>query len=107
MGKAPCCEKHGVRRGAWTPEEDEALVDYITKHGHGSWRALPKHAGATKFLSSLLMLFLYGTLCFLSWSFWKFLKLGKSRAYGKSKVVYFFYLTTAVSNFFSMVLNIN
>lgn len=45
MGKAPCCEKHGVKRGAWTPEEDEALVDYINKHGHGSWRTLPKHAG--------------------------------------------------------------
>ncbi|XP_057424181.1 transcription factor MYB17-like [Lotus japonicus] len=45
MGKAPCCEKHGVRRGAWTPEEDEALADYIKKHGHGSWRSLPKHAG--------------------------------------------------------------
>jgi hypothetical protein len=45
MGKTPCCEKHGVRRGAWTPEEDQALVDYINKHGHGSWRTLPKHAG--------------------------------------------------------------
>ncbi|XP_061369527.1 transcription factor MYB17-like [Gastrolobium bilobum] len=45
MGKAPCCEKHGVKRGAWTPEEDLALVDYINKHGHGSWRTLPKHAG--------------------------------------------------------------
>ncbi|XP_020209252.1 transcription factor MYB41 [Cajanus cajan] len=45
MGKAPCCEKHGVRRGAWTPEEDQALVHYINKHGHGSWRTLPKHAG--------------------------------------------------------------
>ncbi|KAK7315028.1 hypothetical protein VNO77_33560 [Canavalia gladiata] len=45
MGKAPCCDKHGVRRGAWTPEEDEALVEYINKHGHGNWRTLPKQAG--------------------------------------------------------------
>ncbi|KAJ1411553.1 SANT/Myb domain [Sesbania bispinosa] len=45
MGKAPCCDKHEVRRGAWTPEEDEALVEYISKHGHGSWRTLPKQAG--------------------------------------------------------------
>ncbi|QCE08212.1 transcription factor MYB41-like isoform X1 [Vigna unguiculata] len=45
MGKAPCCEKHGVKRGAWTPEEDQTLVDYIKEHGHGSWRTLPKHAG--------------------------------------------------------------
>ncbi|KAK2458106.1 transcription factor MYB17 [Trifolium repens] len=48
MGKTPCCEKHGVRRGAWTPEEDQALVDYINKHGYGSWRTLPKHAGLTR-----------------------------------------------------------
>jgi len=46
MGKAPCCEKHGVKRGAWTPEEDQTLVDYIKENGHGSWRTLPKHAGA-------------------------------------------------------------
>ncbi|XP_004496577.1 transcription factor MYB17-like isoform X1 [Cicer arietinum] len=45
MGKAPCCDKHGVKRGAWTPEEDQTLVDYINNHGHGSWRTLPKHAG--------------------------------------------------------------
>ncbi|XP_058079514.1 uncharacterized protein LOC131227722 [Magnolia sinica] len=30
--------------GPWTPEEDQRLVDYIEKHGHGSWRALPKLA---------------------------------------------------------------
>ncbi|XP_016173583.1 myb-related protein Myb4-like [Arachis ipaensis] len=45
MGKAPCCDKHGVKRGSWTPEEDEALVEHIKKHGEGSWRTLPKHAG--------------------------------------------------------------
>ncbi|KAK9291822.1 hypothetical protein L1049_019772 [Liquidambar formosana] len=46
MGRAPCCDKHGVRKGAWTPEEDEILVDYIMKHGtHGTWRSLPKLAG--------------------------------------------------------------
>ncbi|RYR56243.1 hypothetical protein Ahy_A05g021997 [Arachis hypogaea] len=45
MGKTPCCDKHGVRRGAWTPEEDEALIEYIKKHGHGSWRTVPKQAG--------------------------------------------------------------
>ncbi|XP_019451270.1 PREDICTED: transcription repressor MYB6-like [Lupinus angustifolius] len=45
MGKALCCDKQGVRRGAWTPEEDEALVEYIKMNGHGSWRTLPMHAG--------------------------------------------------------------
>ncbi|KAM7527299.1 hypothetical protein LguiB_030709 [Lonicera macranthoides] len=45
MGRAPCCEKMGLKRGAWTREEDQILTDYIRQHGHGNWRALPKQAG--------------------------------------------------------------
>ncbi|XP_074568385.1 transcription factor MYB30-like [Curcuma longa] len=45
MVRAPCCEKEGLNRGQWMPEEDKILVDYIGKHGHGNWRALPKQAG--------------------------------------------------------------
>ncbi|KAH9315541.1 hypothetical protein KI387_024168, partial [Taxus chinensis] len=45
MGRAPCCEKVGLKKGPWTPEEDEKLVAYIQDHGHGSWRALPHKAG--------------------------------------------------------------
>eukprot|EP00250_Pteridium_aquilinum_P010358 c19329_g1_i1 orf=561-2411(-) len=45
MGRAPCCEKVGLKRGPWTPEEDHKLVSYINENGHGSWRALPKKAG--------------------------------------------------------------
>ncbi|CAK9238515.1 unnamed protein product [Sphagnum troendelagicum] len=45
MGRAPCCDKIGLRKGAWTPEEDQKLLAYIQSHGHGSWRALPKQAG--------------------------------------------------------------
>ncbi|XP_054806679.1 transcription factor MYB4-like [Prosopis cineraria] len=45
MVRAPCCEKMGLKRGPWTPEEDHLLVSYIQKHGHGNWRALPKQAG--------------------------------------------------------------
>ncbi|KAH7284020.1 hypothetical protein KP509_34G036000 [Ceratopteris richardii] len=45
MGRAPCCEKVGLKRGPWTPEEDQKLVAYINENGHGSWRALPKKAG--------------------------------------------------------------
>ncbi|KAI3989734.1 hypothetical protein MKX01_009226 [Papaver californicum] len=33
-----------IKKGPWTPEEDEKLIHYIHKHGHGSWRALPKLA---------------------------------------------------------------
>lgn len=45
MGRAPCCEKAGLKKGPWTPEEDKKLVAYIQEHGHGSWRALPQKAG--------------------------------------------------------------
>lgn len=45
MGRAPCCEKKGLKKGPWTPEEDEKLVEYINNHGHGSWRSLPNLAG--------------------------------------------------------------
>ncbi|KAF8006371.1 hypothetical protein BT93_K0616 [Corymbia citriodora subsp. variegata] len=45
MGRAPCCEKVGLKRGPWTPEEDRILMDYIQRHSHGNWRRLPKLAG--------------------------------------------------------------
>ncbi|XP_068645506.1 transcription factor MYB17-like [Aristolochia californica] len=45
MGRAPCCEKQGLKKGPWSPEEDEILVEYINNNGHGSWRSLPKVAG--------------------------------------------------------------
>ncbi|PON61678.1 MYB transcription factor [Parasponia andersonii] len=45
MGRAPCCEKVGLKKGRWTAEEDEILVKYIQANGEGSWRSLPKNAG--------------------------------------------------------------
>ncbi|KAL5774619.1 hypothetical protein ACOSP7_012176 [Xanthoceras sorbifolium] len=45
MGRAPCCEKNGLKKGPWTPEEDQKLIDYVQKHGYGNWRTLPKNAG--------------------------------------------------------------
>nr|XP_029117156.1 transcription factor MYB4 isoform X2 [Elaeis guineensis] len=45
MVRAPCCEKMGLKKGPWTPEEDRILVSYIHRYGHGNWRALPKQAG--------------------------------------------------------------
>nr|CAB3487654.1 unnamed protein product [Digitaria exilis] len=44
MGRAPCCEKMGLKKGPWTPEEDKVLVAHIQRFGHGNWRALPKQA---------------------------------------------------------------
>ncbi|KAJ3676905.1 hypothetical protein LUZ60_002629 [Juncus effusus] len=48
MGRSPCCDENGLKKGPWTPEEDQRLVDYITKNGHGSWRTLPKLAGLNR-----------------------------------------------------------
>ncbi|KAJ1390398.1 SANT/Myb domain [Sesbania bispinosa] len=45
MGRSPCCDKNGLKKGPWTPEEDQKLIDYIQKHGYGNWRLLPKNAG--------------------------------------------------------------
>ncbi|KAE8681772.1 Transcription factor MYB3 [Hibiscus syriacus] len=45
MVRAPCCEKMGLKKGPWAPEEDQILINYIQLHGHGNWRALPKQAG--------------------------------------------------------------
>jgi hypothetical protein len=43
-----CCSKQKVKRGLWSPEEDEKLVKYITAHGHSCWSAVPKHAGTVR-----------------------------------------------------------
>nr|AXP84155.1 transcription factor MYB domain protein 103 [Tapiscia sinensis] len=45
MGRIPCCEKDNVKRGQWTPEEDNKLSSYIAQHGTRNWRLIPKHAG--------------------------------------------------------------
>ncbi|XP_060190120.1 transcription factor MYB4-like [Lycium barbarum] len=45
MVRAPCCEKTGLKKGPWDHEEDQILISYIQKNGHGNWRALPKQAG--------------------------------------------------------------
>ncbi|KAL4567474.1 hypothetical protein LXL04_023058 [Taraxacum kok-saghyz] len=45
MGRAPCCEKMGLKKGPWSHDEDQILTSYIQQHGHPNWRALPKHAG--------------------------------------------------------------
>ncbi|XP_052180057.1 myb-related protein 306-like [Diospyros lotus] len=45
MGRPPCCDKDGVKKGPWTPEEDIILVSYIQEHGPGNWRAVPANTG--------------------------------------------------------------
>lgn len=45
MGRPSCCSKQKLRKGLWSPEEDEKLIRHITKYGHGCWSSVPKLAG--------------------------------------------------------------
>ncbi|XP_020083154.1 protein ODORANT1-like [Ananas comosus] len=46
MGRKPCCDKVGLKKGPWTEEEDKKLVEFIlSNNGHCCWRAVPKLAG--------------------------------------------------------------
>ncbi|BFG26243.1 hypothetical protein CerSpe_125170 [Prunus speciosa] len=48
MVRAPFYDKNGVKKGAWSPEEDNTLRAYIEEHGHLNWRSLPKFAGISR-----------------------------------------------------------
>ncbi|OAY70839.1 Transcription factor MYB86 [Ananas comosus] len=45
MGRHSCCYKQKLRKGLWSPEEDEKLINHIAKYGHGCWSSVPKQAG--------------------------------------------------------------
>ncbi|XP_016515510.1 transcription factor MYB20 [Nicotiana tabacum] len=45
MGRKPCCDKDGVKKGPWSAEEDKKLINFILINGQCCWRSLPKVAG--------------------------------------------------------------
>ncbi|CAH9106164.1 unnamed protein product [Cuscuta europaea] len=45
MGRQPCCDKAGLKKGPWTAEEDKKLITFILNNGQCCWRAVPKLAG--------------------------------------------------------------
>ncbi|XP_047049115.1 transcription factor MYB20-like [Lolium rigidum] len=45
MGRQPCCDKVGLKKGPWTAEEDQKLVSFLIGNGQCCWRAVPKLAG--------------------------------------------------------------
>ncbi|KAG1331369.1 myb-related protein [Cocos nucifera] len=45
MGRQPCCDKIGLKRGPWTMEEDQKLINFIMNNGIHCWRLVPKLAG--------------------------------------------------------------
>nr|URY18969.1 MYB protein [Zanthoxylum bungeanum] len=57
MVRAPTFDKNGIKKGAWSKEEDDKLRAYILKYGHWNWHELPKFAGISR----------YGKSCRLRW----------------------------------------
>uniref|UniRef100_A0A0E0LUS9 MYB family transcription factor n=1 Tax=Oryza punctata TaxID=4537 RepID=A0A0E0LUS9_ORYPU len=45
MGRQPCCDKVGLKKGPWTAEEDQKLIAFLLTNGQCCWRAVPKLAG--------------------------------------------------------------
>ncbi|TKY58873.1 myb proto-oncogene protein [Spatholobus suberectus] len=45
MGRQPCCDKVGLKRGPWTIEEDHKLMNFILNNGIHCWRTVPKLSG--------------------------------------------------------------
>ncbi|KAE8687775.1 Transcription factor MYB34 [Hibiscus syriacus] len=45
MVRAPFYDKDGLKKGEWSPEEDQKLTSYIQRYGHWNWRLLPTFAG--------------------------------------------------------------
>ncbi|KAL8038302.1 hypothetical protein ABFX02_11G097900 [Erythranthe guttata] len=45
MGRQPCCDKVGLKKGPWTCDEDKKLINFILNNGQCCWRSLPKLAG--------------------------------------------------------------
>ncbi|ESR53571.1 hypothetical protein CICLE_v10024439mg [Citrus x clementina] len=42
MVRAPTYNGRGMKKGAWSKEEDDKLRAYILKYGHWNWAQLPK-----------------------------------------------------------------
>jgi hypothetical protein len=45
----------GVRKGAWTYEEDKLLKDCINKYGEGKWHLVPQRAGIINLMLLILL----------------------------------------------------
>lgn len=58
MGHHSCCNQQKVKRGLWSPEEDEKLIRYVTTHGYGCWSEVPEKAGPSFLTFIIITLYL-------------------------------------------------
>jgi len=65
MGHHSCCNQQKVKRGLWSPEEDEKLIRYITTHGYGCWSEVPEKAGLPFFSIFRMKKLIYSSSSFL------------------------------------------
>ncbi|KAI3710380.1 hypothetical protein L2E82_40160 [Cichorium intybus] len=65
VGRHSCCYKQKLRKGLWSPEEDEKLIKHITKFGHGCWNSVLKLASFNSLLISAIIAHLPHLLTFL------------------------------------------
>lgn len=66
MGRQPCCDKVGLKKGPWTSDEDKKLINFILTNGQCCWRAVPKLAGLSSILHfnfNLLFTFSSSNIC--------------------------------------------
>ncbi|KAF8407606.1 hypothetical protein HHK36_006740 [Tetracentron sinense] len=54
MGRQPCCDKVGLKKGPWTTDEDKKLINFMLSNGQCCWRAVPKLAATLLLVSSLI-----------------------------------------------------
>jgi transcription factor MYB, plant len=62
MARRTSGPKKKLRRGLWSPEEDDKLVNHIAKYGHGCWSSVPKLAGSSGIgllAAKLLLLYIF------------------------------------------------
>ncbi|XVE98968.1 hypothetical protein REPUB_Repub03eG0155500 [Reevesia pubescens] len=48
MVRQPSWNKTCLKRGTWSPDEDQKLIAYIMKYGIWNWNEMPKYAGLSR-----------------------------------------------------------